>query len=69
MEVDGRRRSVLYIEGEPRWEYKFIRRAAEGDRSLRLVSAVRATPNRYYRQGVKSGEELEGRLSGDAKRS
>jgi hypothetical protein len=26
---------------------------------LRLVSAVRATPNRYYRQGVASGKELE----------
>ena len=35
MEVDGTRRSVLYIEGEPRWEYKFIRRAVEGDRKLR----------------------------------
>jgi uncharacterized membrane protein/muconolactone delta-isomerase len=59
IDVDGRPRSVLYIEGEPRWEYKFMRRAAEGDRSLRIVSTMRATPNRYYRQGVKSGEELE----------
>jgi len=59
MEVDGTRRSVLYIEGEPRWEYKFLRRAVEGDRKLRLASAVRATPNRYYRQGLTSGEEIE----------
>ena len=59
MEVDGRRRAVLYIEGEPRWEYKFIRRALEGDRKLRVASAVRATPNRYYRQGLTSGKELE----------
>jgi uncharacterized membrane protein len=59
VEVEGRRHGVLYVEGEPRWEYKFIRRAAETDRSLRLVSAVRATPNRFYRQGVGSGEELE----------
>jgi uncharacterized membrane protein len=59
MEVDGTRRSVLYIEGEPRWEYKFIRRAVEGDRKLRLASAVRATPNRYYRQGLTSGAEIE----------
>lgn len=59
MEVDGRRRAALYIEGEPRWEYKFIRRAVEGDASLRLASAVRATPNRYYRQGLTSGSELE----------
>ncbi len=59
MEVDGTRRSVLYVEGEPRWEYKFIRRAVEGDRKLRLASAVRATPNRYYRQGLISGTEIE----------
>lgn len=59
MEVDARRRAVLYVEGEPRWEYKFIRRAVEGDRSLRLASAVRATPNRYYRQGLTAGTELE----------
>ncbi|MEO8306431.1 MAG: hypothetical protein ABI616_00140 [Pseudomonadota bacterium] len=58
VEVSDRRRSVLYIEGEPRWEYKFIRRAIEADKSLRLVSVVRATPNRYYRQGVTSAEEL-----------
>jgi uncharacterized membrane protein len=59
VEVAGRRHGVLYVEGEPRWEYKFIRRAADTDRSLRLVSVVRATPNRFYRQGVSSGEELE----------
>jgi uncharacterized membrane protein len=58
LDVGTHRRSVLYIEGEPRWEYKFIRRAVEGDRSLRLASLVRATPNRYYRQGVNSGQEL-----------
>ncbi len=59
VEVSDRRRSILYIEGEPRWEYKFIRRAIEADKSLRLVSVVRATPNRYYRQGVTSAADLE----------
>jgi len=27
LEVPEDRRSILYVEGEPRWEYKFIRRA------------------------------------------
>jgi uncharacterized membrane protein len=58
IDVNLRRRHILYIEGEPRWEYKFIRRAAETDKSLRLASVVRATPNRYYRQGVESPNEL-----------
>jgi len=56
--VPASRRSVLYIEGEPRWEFKFVRRALEGDRALRLVSVVRTTPNKYYRQGVSSPDEL-----------
>jgi hypothetical protein len=59
VEVDGRRRAILYVEGEPRWEYKFMRRAVDDYRAMRLVSAVRATPNRYYRQGVSSGADLE----------
>jgi hypothetical protein len=58
MDVTPQRRNVLYVEGEPRWEYKFIRRAAETDTSLRLASIVRATPNRYYRQGIEKPEEL-----------
>jgi len=45
MDVTPHRRNILYIEGEPRWEYKFIRRAVEGDRAVRIASAVRATPN------------------------
>src|SRR5690606_29343655 len=35
------------------------RRALEGDAAVRVASAVRATPNRYYRQGLTSGSELE----------
>ncbi|MEP7245879.1 MAG: hypothetical protein ABI885_19685 [Gammaproteobacteria bacterium] len=58
IDVTPRRRNILYVEGEPRWEYKFIRRAVETDSSLRLASLVRATPNRYYRQGVDSPDEL-----------
>ncbi len=58
MEVAAGRRSILYVEGEPRWEYKFLRRATDGERSLRLVSLVRTTPNKHFRQGVSSAAEL-----------
>lgn len=58
MDVAAGQRSVLYVEGEPRWEYKFLRRAADGDRSLRLVGLVRTTPNKHFRQGVNSASEL-----------
>ena len=54
------RRSILYVEGEPRWEYKFIRRAVDEDPAVRLASLLRTTPNKFYRQGIDSPDELEG---------
>jgi uncharacterized membrane protein len=59
LDVPRGRRSILHVEGEPRWEYKFIRRATQGDNSVRLVSMLRTTPNKFYRQGVDDGSELE----------
>src|SRR5690606_410363 len=58
MEVPRERRHVLYIEGEPRWEYKFVRRALDKNPSVRLASLLRTTPNKFYRQGVESADEL-----------
>lgn len=56
--IEDQRQRVLYVEGEPRWEYKFIRRALEGDPSVEVVSLLRTSPNKFYRQGVKDAEEL-----------
>lgn len=58
LEVPERRRSVFYYEGEPRWEYKFMRRAFDEESSTRIASLIRTTPNKDYRQGLTSGEEL-----------
>ena len=41
---------ILYIEGEPKWEFKFIRRAIEPDQSLQLTSMLRTTQNKIYRR-------------------
>ena len=49
---------ILYIEGEPRWEYKFLRRALEQDPGIRLVSLLRVSPNKFYRQGIDDSDEL-----------
>ena len=57
--VPETRRAILYVEGEPRWEYKFIRRAVDDDSSVRLASLLRTTPNKFYRQGIDVPEELE----------
>ncbi len=50
---------ILYLEGEPRWEHKFIRRALQADDAVDLVSVLRTTQNKIYRQGIKDPEELE----------
>ncbi|MEX2131845.1 MAG: hypothetical protein WD772_10190 [Pseudohongiellaceae bacterium] len=49
---------ILYIEGHPRNEYKFIRRALEDDRSLRMATYLQTGPEKYYRQGIESPTEL-----------
>src|ERR1700677_4428375 len=51
-------RRILYVEGEPRWEYKFIRQAEEDDRMVQIVSMVRTSENKIYRQGISSPAEL-----------
>ena len=58
VEVQDRTAKVLYIEGEPRWEYKFLRRALEEDKNFRLVSLLRTSENKFYRQGIESASEL-----------
>ncbi|MBV8842521.1 MAG: VWA domain-containing protein [Bryobacterales bacterium] len=51
-------RRILYVEGEPRWEYKFIREAEEDDRMVQIVSMDRTSPNKIYRQGIADPKEL-----------
>jgi uncharacterized membrane protein len=58
MEVPQQRRHILYIEGEPRWEYKFIRRAIEDGGAVRVASVLKTTANKLYRQGIESADEL-----------
>ena len=58
--VGSEPRRILYIEGEPRWEYKFIRQAEEDDRMVQIVSMVRTTENKVYRQGIADPKELAG---------
>lgn len=58
MDVDASKPRVLYVEGEPRWEFKFIRRAIDEDHSLKLASILRTTQNKIYTQGVETPDEL-----------
>jgi uncharacterized membrane protein len=56
--VGSEKRRILYIEGEPRWEYKFIRQAEEDDRMVQIVSVDRTSENKLYRQGIADPKEL-----------
>src|SRR5208337_808458 len=56
--VSDAKRRILYVEGEPRWEYKFIRRAEENDPTVQLVSMLRTSENKIYRQGIRDPNEL-----------
>src|SRR5262249_16959261 len=61
IEVTNDHPKILYVEGEPRWEYGFIRKAlAKNEKNLILVSALRSAEGKFYRQGVESGSELTG---------
>jgi uncharacterized membrane protein len=49
---------VLHVEGEPRYEVKFLRRAVAGDDTIRLRSLIRTAENKFYRLGVDDASEL-----------
>jgi len=50
---------ILYMEGEPRWEYKFIRRSVGDDPNLLVESLLRSSQNKFYRQGISDKQTLE----------
>ncbi len=59
LSVTDNKRRILYVEGEPRWEYKFIRRAEDDDKIVQVASMLRTTENKIYRQGISDPKELE----------
>ena len=58
VDVQDQQFSVLYFEGEPRWEYKFLRRAVADDADIALMTLLRVSPNKFYRQGISTPEQL-----------
>jgi uncharacterized membrane protein len=59
--VENRKPRILYIEGEPRWDFKFIRRAIDDypEIGIELPSMLRTTQNKILRLGMKDTKELE----------
>jgi uncharacterized membrane protein len=59
--VEARKPRILYVQGEPVWEYKFLRRAIEDypDIGIEIPSMLRTTENKILRQGIRDPKELE----------
>lgn len=59
VEVRGESDKILYFEGEPRFEVKFMRRAVEDDENLQLVVLQRTAESKFLRLAVSDSTELE----------
>ncbi len=60
VEVKTAREKVLYFEGEPRFEVKFLRRALAADENIQVVVLQRTAEDKFLRLDVDDGEELAG---------
>lgn len=58
--VENRIEKILYMEGEPRWEVKFMRRAVEDDPNLQVVLLQRTADRKFLRLDVDHPDELAG---------
>jgi uncharacterized membrane protein len=60
IQVNDRREKILYFEGEPRAEMKFVRRGVEDDKNLQVTILLRTAENKYWRGDVSDKDELIG---------
>ncbi|HEU6450537.1 MAG TPA: glutamine amidotransferase [Gemmatimonadaceae bacterium] len=56
--VRDARARILYIEGEPRFEVKFLHMAVDDDRNLQLVTLMRTAKDRFFRMSIDDSLEL-----------
>jgi uncharacterized membrane protein len=49
---------ILYVEGEPRPEFAFLRRAVAADSALEVVGLMRSADRKFLRLGVRDSLEL-----------
>ena len=59
LRVENEQPKILYVEGEPRWEYGKLRSAIQGDKNLQLRTLLRQAEGKFYRQGVEDSATLE----------
>jgi uncharacterized membrane protein len=58
LEVRSGPERVLYVEGEPRPEFAFLRRAVAEDSAVQVVGLMRSAERKFLRLGVRDSLEL-----------
>ena len=58
--VEDREEKLLYFEGEPRFEVKFVRRAVSEDENLHVSILQRTAENKFMRLDVEGPDDLVG---------
>ena len=57
IQVRDVREKILYYEGEPRWEMRFLRRAVVDDKNLEVVALQRTADNKYMRLFINEPDD------------
>lgn len=60
MEVRSGPDRILYLEGEPRPEFAFLRRAVANDSAVQVVGLMRSAERKFLRLGVRDSLDLLG---------
>src|SRR4051812_16571429 len=60
IQVNNRVEKVLYFEGEPRPELKFLLRGIDEDKNLQVATLLRTAENKYWRTRISSPDEMIG---------
>ena len=58
--VEDRNEKLLYFEGEPRWEVKYLLRGVEEDENLQVSLLQRTAENKFLRRNVDGPDDLVG---------
>ena len=58
IQVNDRKEKILYFEGEPRPEMKFIRRGVVDDKNLQVAILLRTAENKYWRADISTADEM-----------
>jgi uncharacterized membrane protein len=58
--VQDRREKILYIEGEPRFDMKFLRQSVGDDKNLQVVTLQRTADRKFLRLDIDAPDDLAG---------